>query len=86
MNSIVPDENVYVVKARPRMSDLKSVYAERPAVILGLIQLCCGILASILELVVVVQGSHPWGAGIWTGGVFVITGGFTIAGGKTGKR
>merc|ERR1719334_1855106 len=37
-------------------------------------------------MIVLLQGSYPWASGIWTGLIFAISGGLTLAGGKTGKR
>merc|ERR1719309_1350787 len=36
-------------------------------------------------MIALLQGSYPWASGIWTGVIFAISGGLTIAGGKTGK-
>merc|ERR1719309_1887708 len=37
-------------------------------------------------MIALLQGSYPWASGIWTGVIFAISGGLTIAGGNTGKR
>merc|ERR1719334_2254419 len=36
-------------------------------------------------MIALAQGSYPWASGIWTGGIFAISGGLTIVEGKSGK-
>ena len=84
MTDIVPDQKVYVVKAA--RTDLSIVYPDRYAIRLGTVQLSWVIASIIIEVIGLVQGSHPWVIGISTGVIFLVCGGLTIAGGKTGKR
>ena len=84
MTDIVPDQKVYVVKAA--RTDLSIVYPDRYAVRLGTVQLSWAIASIIIEVIGLVQGSYPWVIGISTGVIFLVCGGLTIAGGKTGNR
>ena len=84
MTDIVPDQKVYIVKAA--RTDLSIIYPDRYAVRLGTVQLSWAIASIIIEVIGLVQGSYPWVIGISTGVIFLVCGGLTIAGGKTGNR
>ena len=68
------------------MPDMKSVYSEHPAAIPGGIQVSCALLAIILEIIVLWQGSYICFSGILTEIIFAISGRLTIVRGKIGKK
>lgn len=77
-------KDIYIQESKPTL-DLKTSYSGRTLIILGMMQLGCAVLAFGMEVAGISVDARPFSTGIWTGVLFTISGGLTIAGGKKGN-
>ena len=88
----IPNTHVVYITQPPneeRDRNFKDAYSVKAAMFLGVVHIMCGLIAFSSELHVILNGSprnFSIGAGIWTSVFFVVSGGLSIGGARSGSK